>query len=80
MNYLKKTHKISNSFEVNNNNQLIYNKDIRQQNELPKNETKIRTIIINNYFPNVIQNSKYKNINLKYQKQKIYCIQKIEMI
>ena len=63
LNYLKKTHKISNSFEANNNNQIIYNKDIRQENELPKNETKIRTIIINNYFPNVIQNSKYKNIN-----------------
>ena len=60
---LKKPYNISNSFEAKNNNQIIYSKDIKQENEIPKNETKIKTIIINNYFSNMTQNSKYKNDN-----------------
>jgi hypothetical protein len=57
---IKKSHNIHNSYENKNNNQIIDKNDIIQVQEIPKNETKIKTIIINNYFPNVIQTNEYK--------------------
>ena len=60
----KKSFNIFNSYENKNNNQMLDKNDIIQIQEIPTNETKIKTIIINNYFPNIIQNNEYKkNIN-----------------
>ena len=60
---IKKSYNIHNSYENKNNNQIIDKNDIIQVQEIPKNETKIKTIIINNYFPNVIQTNEYKKNN-----------------
>ena len=49
-------------YVFNKSNENIYTNQI-QEKEIPKNETKIKTIIINNYFPNVVQNNEYKNDN-----------------
>ena len=60
---IKKSYNVDNSYENKNNNQIIDKNDIIQVQEIPKNETKIKTIIINNYFPNVIQTNEYKKNN-----------------
>ena len=63
---LKESYNINNSKENEHNitnNYIKENKEINLEKEKPMNETKIKTIIINNYFPNMIPNNEYKNNN-----------------
>ena len=47
---------------INKSNENIYTNQLQEkEKELSKNETKIKTIIINNYFPNVVQNEYKKD-------------------
>jgi len=57
--YLKKP------YNINKTNKNICNNELKniKEEEIPKNETKIKTIIINNYFPNMVQNNEFKKTN-----------------
>ena len=57
--YLKKPFIINKTCENICNNEL----KVIKEKEIPKNETKIKTIIINNYFPNMVQNNELKKNN-----------------
>lgn len=61
--YVNKSNNIINTNEHKFFNQSQENNEITQENEIPKNEAKIKTIIINNYFPNVLQNDEFNKNN-----------------
>ena len=57
---------------IKKSNENIYNQIQEKEKEIPKNETKIKTIIINNYFPNVVQNNEYIKENEESKTDKTY--------